>query len=785
MAKAFLSHSSAQKEIVTNIANRIGYDNCVIDKYHFETGEPTLEEIFKGIDKSELFVLFLSDEALNSEWVKRELNYAHSLKAQEIKRRLLIFIIDRKITYADPRIPNWLAEQYDLKPFFDEIIIYKKIDSKLRDIAIDNHPQIKAREEIFIGRNQLMDEFEKKYHQLDNIKPSCIIASGFEEIGRRKFVRNALDKNKKLNKFHSPISITLNSRDSIENFIINIEDLNSINPENTIEKIKDIDLDAKINYAKELIMNFKTQNEILFIIDRGCIIQPNKQIADWFENLISDNAFKNVTVICIIATIRPFNTKLVQNRRYLTLHLSELSPTDTRILFVRYCNEVFNMTPDPEISEQLISLLNGMPGQVYYASELLALEGPEFIKKRFDEIKKYGDIRVFNVIDQIRKEGEIFLELLIFMSKIEFISYNLIYKIFERNEITEAALEKLFVYGVFDHIGVDKEYIQVHYAIADYVNRAKLKFSDATKTKLKSELAKLLKGDLEYTDVSEILLSIKSLVQDGGSVPERYLIPSFVLRTIIENYYSGNYDRVEELAIKILSRKNKYDYSILREIRYWLCQTLARKYSKNPHSDHSNFFVHLKEFENSDYYFLLGFYFRLLKKMPDAEKNFRAALERDQYSQKAKRELVNVILSQHRYEDAIILASENYKRNPLNAFHIHAYFMCVIHKPILTKRDREDIHDLLASISISHDFKADEIKKCMLAECKYYLENDLSESISMLKTIIREATFKNYPRKALLEIYRRRGMRSAEQELLEEIKSSDSSTSYIDHIIQQ
>jgi len=780
MAKAFLSHSSAQKTLVTNIAKKLGLDNCIIDKFHFESGEPTLNEIFKGISNSELFVLFLSDEALESEWVKREIAYAKSFNEPEIKNRLLIFLVDNNITHKDSRIPDWLVEQYNLKPILDEIIIYKKIDSKLRDIAIDHYPHIKIREEIFIGRNQLMEEFEAKYHTLDNNKPTCIIASGFEEVGRRTFLRNALDKNHKLNKFHNPISITLNSRDSIENFIINIEDLNSKPTEQVLDNIMNIDLNAKIQYAKELLFQFKQQNEILFIIDRGCIIQPNKQIASWFDKTIEAEEFRNLTVICIISSIRPFNTQLIKNQKYLAIHISELTPTDTRILFVRYCNEVFKMRPDTKISEELISLLNGMPGQVYYACELLHNEGPSFIQKKFDEIKKYSDIRVYQLIKQIKAEGDLFYDLLIFLSKIEFVSYNLIYKIFGRTNTTESALEKLYIYGVYDHIGIDKEYIQMHYALSDYVNRAKFNLSETIKANLKSELAKVLEGNIEYPDVSEILLSIKSLVQDGRSVPERYLIPSFVLRIIIENYYSEQYDRVEDLALKILSRNHKYDYSIIREIRYWLCLSLARKYSKNPNSNHQKFFEQLNKFENSDYYFLLGFYYRLLKKMKEAEMNFRKALSQDPNSQKAKRELVNVLLSQHRYNDAITLAQDNYTRNPLNAFHIQAYFICIVRKPYLTKHDKKKITDLLESIRISHDFKADEISRCMKAECKFYLNNDLQNAISELKSIINEVTFKNYPRRALLEIYKRREMTNAEQELMEEIRENDYIDSYLE-----
>jgi hypothetical protein len=72
MSKAFLSHSSKQKSLVETIAKRIGRDNCVLDKYNFEAGNPTLDEIIKGIEKTDLFVLFLSDQALNSEWVKKK-----------------------------------------------------------------------------------------------------------------------------------------------------------------------------------------------------------------------------------------------------------------------------------------------------------------------------------------------------------------------------------------------------------------------------------------------------------------------------------------------------------------------------------------------------------------------------------------------------------------------------------------------------------------------------------------------------------------------------------------
>ena len=74
MIKAFLSHSSTDKEnYVRIVAKKLGKQNIHYDEFTFEEGEKTITEIFKGIDQSELFVFFISNESLNSAWVKKEI----------------------------------------------------------------------------------------------------------------------------------------------------------------------------------------------------------------------------------------------------------------------------------------------------------------------------------------------------------------------------------------------------------------------------------------------------------------------------------------------------------------------------------------------------------------------------------------------------------------------------------------------------------------------------------------------------------------------------------------
>ena len=73
MNKVFLSHSSKQKPFVSAIAKKLGKNNIIYDEYTFEAAEITLDEIYKGIDQTGIFVFFISKESLESEWVKKEI----------------------------------------------------------------------------------------------------------------------------------------------------------------------------------------------------------------------------------------------------------------------------------------------------------------------------------------------------------------------------------------------------------------------------------------------------------------------------------------------------------------------------------------------------------------------------------------------------------------------------------------------------------------------------------------------------------------------------------------
>ena len=180
----FLSHSSKDKFFVEYIANKIGKDRCIYDTFSFESGEKNIDEMIKNIEKSKLFVIFISENSLESKYVLFELEKAKKDLNNDKLKKIFPIIIDENIKYSDERIPEWLKE-YNLKPIMSPKVAHRRIVSKILEI---NNNLISPKE-IFIGRNKLIQEFEEITLNYGEKLPSVYIASGLEKIGRSSFLK--------------------------------------------------------------------------------------------------------------------------------------------------------------------------------------------------------------------------------------------------------------------------------------------------------------------------------------------------------------------------------------------------------------------------------------------------------------------------------------------------------------------------------------------------------------------------------------------------------------------
>lgn len=758
MAKAFLSHSSSDKELVEKIALQLGKNNCHYDKFTFEAGRNTLDEIFKGLEDTDVFVLFISNDALNSEWVQREITQARILNSDDRIDRIFPIIIDKTITYKDARIPDWIRKPYNLKIFDNQVIILKKIKQLLRENNFKKYSHLRQMNDLFVGRNEIMQEFERKIINIDNFKPTCIIASSFfEGIGRRTFLRNALVKTRIIDKWYEPVPISISAKESIEDFLYK---LNFVEPTPDIFK-KDFaseELQKKIELGKKYIKKFADTNEILFIIDEGSIVLPNHTLAEWFKEIILAPELQNQVCICLIAKFKlygPFAKKL---GNILSFQIDELSKQDTQTFFIQYLNAI-NQNLNSEDIRFFLQYLKGIPGQIVYAANLIESIDIVDAKTLVNDIEEFDELRALSILDFL-KGDHLSTQMLIALSKFEIISYDLVYKIFGESEDVYKSIQKLFDLTLFFSVSATHEYLKLNTSIADYINRSKLETDKITSDRIKEVAKELIEKPLdlnEYSDYSEFLFTLENLIRENKTVPSKFLIPSFILKSIIKEYNNRHYNTVIQLASKLLENESKFDYQIVRETNFWLCLAFCRKQNEN-------FFEaigYFKNFDNEsqiDYHFLLGFYYRNGDKMEKAEKHFLEVLKIDENHSRTKRELVNVYLREGKYMQALNWAKDNYNKYKTNILHIQAYFTCLIKKNDKSESDINIINELLENAAKSLDKKAPDILREMNAEFSYYIQGHKYEAIDMLNEALKMNSNNYFAFRALTEIYKRNHM---------------------------
>ena len=161
------------------------------------------------------------------------------------------------------------------------------------------------------------------------------------------------------------------------------------------------------------------------------------------------------------------------------------------------------------------------------------------------------------------------IQLLILLSKFEFISFDLIKRITKAQDNIESLLESFSIYSITETLGSNHNYIRLNTSLSDYISRSKLKLDAEYNLELKNLTKEFIAQETTYElrDLSDFLFNVKELIKTNPSViSSNYLIPSFFLKTIIDQYKEGNYKEAVMLSEKILFDSNKFYDEITREI---------------------------------------------------------------------------------------------------------------------------------------------------------------------------------------------------------------------------
>jgi hypothetical protein len=729
LAKAFLSHSSIDKKsYVEIVARQLGYDNCIYDELTFEEGMKSIEEIEKRLSRTDIFAIFLSDSALNSKWVKLELEKAHELLNNGDIKRIFPLIIDNNIDYYDKRIPHWMRKEYNLKYVSKPTIATRRIKQRLREISWQIHPLIKEKEKIFVGRNDLIRQFEERIDNFDKTTPLCFIASGIEKIGRQSLIKHCLKKANIIDDAYQPPIIMLNSHESLEDFILKVDDLglsSQINKKHFLKR----KVHEKISIAAKITEEVQNAKELIFIIDHGCIVTPEGLINKWFSELLQSIPIKRVT-FGIASSFRLIKRTIRWDNNIFTVDVPELDIKERAGLLKRYA-ELEKLELSRNDLAFFSSLLNGYPEQVYYAVDLIGDNGLSQAKKDYLEIVGFSSEKVTKLLWRYEQDTKSrnFLSLL---SKFDFIGYDLIFKVVEDEKYFKGLLNKLLSSAICEYLGANKEYIRLNDAVRDYISRMRYELPKDYANKLKEHLEDFwVNYKSDEIDVADFLYSVKETLRLKKDISEEYLIPSHFLKTMVETYnISRRYNDVVKLADRVLQNAEYMDDGIKKEIRYYLCLSLARL-------QRERFFAEVMGIQGPDHDFLCGFYYRLSGNSVKAIERLMEALRKRPNFPRAKRELVQVYLYIGDYETALELAKSNYDNDKANPYHIQAYFRSLIRNERIAENG-PIMEELLTNLRKIRSDKAKEMFLEAQAQYEAFFRHDGRNALIVINSAIKE-----------------------------------------------
>lgn len=728
MSKAFLSHSSHEKELVKRVADKLGIFHVTLDQYDFHPGEKNISEIEKGIRRSDIFVLFISESALQSPWVEKEIEIVKSMISQNQTKKFLPFIVDDKVKIDNPKIPKWIVEAYNLKNITSSNKIAELIRMQIRECDWDKNPTNAQLSNLFVGRNDLISLLENNLSDIDFQHKNCIQLSGLEGIGRRSIINHYYKKDQIYSSAsYTPPTIVLDKGTSIEDFITRLLNLGLLNCRKDISSLSCMKMQDKIDMLVDLLTELTRAKEFLFVLDNRSIVLPTGEIVEWFDKLLQQLESHNDVqfVLISLSKITPKTARLHQN--LFTLPVPELNKSDCKNLFKRIL-KIKGIPLSEDEQSYIIPQFKGFPSQIFYAIQIIETEGVKILKDDPNLLIQYNTKKAALLLKDF-KGNDKFMQVITLLSMSEFISFEFLESIFgsdiEYKQIIDAMITNAFV----NFIGVKKEYIRLNTIFMDYIQRLGLDLNKEIISKIRNHTLDIIKKDSfgVYDDITSYNFVAKLTIKDDYQhIDVRKLLPSHILAAIRELYNKDrNHDAVCTLAYTLLENYTSLDPEILRETRYWLCLSLIRN------RDYDRFWVEIKAFKFNDKAekFLKGFYYRLDGNYIQALKMYTEALRIDPNFTRAKNEIVMIHLYLDEYDKALDLAENCINLQPSNPYFIINYFRCIVKKFGLG--EKEKLEQLLSSLSeIDSDMARD---ACIVARSQYLtLSGEKEDALAIL-----------------------------------------------------
>lgn len=596
--------------------------------------------------------------------------------------------------------------------FFDHFIIKEVKDSAeiVRTELMQLHHQlfqkIKGRYGDFVGRNNEIEQFQNIYYSEKASYTNVLVVSGRSGVGREAFVRECIHQAKS-QKDYEPYMLSIGKNCNIELFLVQLNSICRRFSEQELKRLLGNETDEKIKAAVTMLNELFEEDKYLVLYDDGAsCVRYNRLLSDWFRSIVCDPMLIGGMHLYVISSISVSYSRIITDNDVAYITLYGMTLADRKKLLYKLLSgatEVVNEENVHFLADKLVY----SPSQLIKVAEDIKNKGIKYVKNNIDSYQTVGDKKITTLIrsydTQERPEAK---NLLVLFSRIEYVGKKILSSIYkDRMPEIEREIDQFMADGIVERFGEWLDLMRLDGSVSDYIRRNKMNYSEkAIQIEVTDALAKLIEGQQMITeDFSIYLYKIKNGVEQGRFEEESYLVPSVLINAIAEAYDKRDWKMTIRLCEDVISKQPNYFQEVYREIRYWYCLALARERNAD------EFYNQVQYFSGADKHFLKGFFLRIKKEYAKAEFEYQKALEISPGFSKAKHEMVLVLQAQHKFSSALEMAKDNYEKDPENAYHIHAYFRCLVRKKDITYDER-----ILLKSFISDDNN--------LFKSKYYIE---------------------------------------------------------------
>lgn len=710
--KAFISHRSTHKDFVRKIVDTVKRDNCIVDEFDFYPARKTMDEIIRTLEHAPIFVLLISKDALDSDWVKQEMSKSRQLYEKGKIKEFMPFIIEDGIELDE--LPLWMTRDWGLniKTITSPKIIGQFIIEVQRKIRCNENDEYRNLVTTFIGRSNELDEFQKAMFDSVDMPHRSLVVSGKPGSGRTRFIQKCIQDREGLPFIPEGFQIKLPPKSYLDNFILQLHEGLGYSRGAYEDLLK---LDHKSQIAKTVfyINQIINAHSFLLIEDEMSFVLYDGTISEWGKEIVSHPAMIDSLKIFISSRVKPRYSELRAYPQIIHINLSGFTKDERKRLFVNYCRYHKIQLNDSDV-EYFVDRLQSSPQQLEHAVREIKNKNVLFAKKNIGNLISIGD-EVFSRIISWFKGNDTALTLAKVLAEVDMISFDLLEQLYEEEyaEI-EQLINRFESLSILNFYGPGGNNISLDGGVADYIRRSKLELDPIMRNRIDEIIYN--KIDTIEEDLGELSIFLyglrKQLLSGTGFA---YVMPSIVISTVINLYDQGCYESVKDICLHALEHSSSYTEEPLQELYYRLCQVLARMKD-------NNFFNYINKIhDKGSKAFLLGFYYRYKEIYPKAEEYLLRALEININMQVARRELVNVYLNQNEYGKALPLATENYNRNPTNSYHIEAYFRCLLNDYPWDANTEDILRQLLEEMGENFSKRKDELLASMQLE--YFIKS--------------------------------------------------------------